>query len=90
MNIYEGRHIRGYVETTISRGRIVWQHGRLQSVVQRGTGRFVPLPLHGPLHTGLYQPGFVNQHRNGGENENGQVGRSVSQERGPSLSKEEL
>jgi len=59
LNIYEGRRIQGYVETTISRGRVVWQHGQLN--VEPGSGRFVPLPLHGPLFDGLPKPGSARQ-----------------------------
>eukprot|EP00983_Pelagomonas_calceolata_P066831 1149232-Pelagomonas_calceolata.AAC.4 len=108
LNIYEGRRIQGYVETTISStpsaiqiyplniininfpvegiggrlnssgfqpsfvltlcavvwegtygGRVVWQHGQLN--VEPGSGRFVPLPLHGPLFDGLPKPGSARQ-----------------------------
>lgn len=54
-NIYEGRKIKGKVktsnfyilstflkvETTISRGRIVWENGKLN--VEPGTGRYIPM-----------------------------------------------
>jgi len=62
LNIYEGKLIRGKVEVTISRGRIVWQHGKLS--VTPGTGRFLPLDAFGPVfgrtkttrvHTGLHK-----------------------------------
>ncbi len=35
--------------TTISRGRIVFESGRLTDEVRPGTGRYVPMPPHGPL-----------------------------------------
>ncbi|KAF5832220.1 hypothetical protein DUNSADRAFT_11977 [Dunaliella salina] len=59
LNVYEGRRIKGFVETTISRGRLVWQHGQLN--VESGSGRFVPLPLHGPLFDGLPKPELPRQ-----------------------------
>ncbi|KXZ48335.1 hypothetical protein GPECTOR_28g741 [Gonium pectorale] len=46
-NVYEGKVVQGKVVTTISRGRLVWHEGRLR--VEPGSGRFVPLPSHGPL-----------------------------------------
>ena len=50
-NVYEGKPITGRVVVTISRGRVVWENGRLN--VTRGSGRFVPLATHGPLFEGL-------------------------------------
>ncbi|CAI2311334.1 unnamed protein product [Caenorhabditis sp. 36 PRJEB53466] len=46
-NIFEGIKCHGVAETTISRGRIVWAHGKLQTVP--GSGRFVPLPTNSPF-----------------------------------------
>lgn len=40
-NIYEGKEIKGKVVVTISRGRVVWENGKLD--VQSGTGRFIPM-----------------------------------------------
>lgn len=40
-NIYEGKEIKGKVMVTISRGRVVWENGKLD--VQSGTGRFIPM-----------------------------------------------
>ncbi|KAL6746708.1 hypothetical protein V8C86DRAFT_2933980 [Haematococcus lacustris] len=51
LNIYEGRRVRGRVVTTLSRGRVVWEHGQLR--VERNTGRLLALPLFGPLFEGL-------------------------------------
>ena len=39
------------VTVTISRGRILWQAGRL--VAKPGTGRFIRMPLFGALFEGL-------------------------------------
>lgn len=50
-NIYEGMEFTGKVETTISRGRLVWHNNKLN--VKPGTGRYVEMPLFGPLFTGL-------------------------------------
>jgi dihydropyrimidinase len=36
---------------TISRGRFVWEGGKLS--VSRGSGHFIPLPPFGPLYEGL-------------------------------------
>lgn len=52
-NVYEGKSIRGQVVVTISRGRLVWYDGQLN--VQRGTGRFIPMPPGGSLFEGLEQ-----------------------------------
>jgi len=46
-NVYEGKKINGVVDTTISRGVIVWEDGKL--TVVKGAGRFVPTPLGGSL-----------------------------------------
>lgn len=51
LNIYEGYKVRGKVTVTISRGRVVWENGQLN--VEKGSGRYVPLPVHGPLFDGL-------------------------------------
>jgi len=51
LNIYEGYRMRGQVVVTVSRGRVVWEGGVLS--VERGSGRFLPLPLQGPLFAGL-------------------------------------
>ncbi|CAI5468113.1 unnamed protein product, partial [Closterium sp. Yama58-4] len=42
---------QGNIEVTVSQGRVVWQHGRLN--VTRGAGRFVPMRPFGPLFHGL-------------------------------------
>ena len=39
------------VVTTISQGRVVWEHGKLH--VLPGTGRFIPRPVFPPLFEGL-------------------------------------
>ena len=39
--------LQGNIEMTISQGRIVYQDGKLN--VQKGAGRFIPLPTFGPL-----------------------------------------
>ncbi|KAH7415095.1 hypothetical protein KP509_14G026900 [Ceratopteris richardii] len=50
-NIYEGWTLRGKIETTISRGRIVWENGKLN--VSPGSGRFIPLPPYSYLFNGI-------------------------------------
>jgi dihydropyrimidinase len=40
---YEGRHVTGWPETVISRGRIVVESGKL--LVDRGSGNFLPCAL---------------------------------------------
>lgn len=52
-NIYEGMHIKGKVTVTISRGRVLWENGKLRATP--GSGRFIPLPPFGPLFHGLDQ-----------------------------------
>ncbi|CAI7880249.1 unnamed protein product [Closterium sp. NIES-54] len=50
-NVYEGWRMQGNIEVTVSQGRVVWQHGRLN--VTRGAGRFVPMRPFGPLFHGI-------------------------------------
>ncbi|OAE23835.1 hypothetical protein AXG93_369s1290 [Marchantia polymorpha subsp. ruderalis] len=50
-NIYEGWSMKGNIETTISQGKVVWDKGHLN--VERGVGRYIPLPPFGPLFDGL-------------------------------------
>ncbi|EIE27292.1 D-hydantoinase [Coccomyxa subellipsoidea C-169] len=50
-NIYEGREVKGQVVVTISQGKVVWENGKLN--IQEGAGRFVKLPVRGPLFEGL-------------------------------------
>jgi len=47
-NVYEGWEGAGLVVVTIAGGRVVWENGQLQNL-ERGRGRFVPLPPNGPL-----------------------------------------
>lgn len=47
-NIYEGYEVQGRVVTTISRGRVMWDGGRLTDEVKPGSGRFVELPAFPP------------------------------------------
>ncbi len=49
--IITGKRIQGKVVVTVSRGRVVWENGRLN--VQPGTSRYVHLPTNGPLFEGL-------------------------------------
>ncbi|KAL3097130.1 hypothetical protein niasHS_002846 [Heterodera schachtii] len=51
-NIFEGMEVRGVPEVTISRGRVVWEGGKLN--VQAGAGKFVPLPANCPLVFGTH------------------------------------
>jgi dihydropyrimidinase len=46
------------VVTTLSRGKVVWDQGKLFTKV--GDGRFVPLPPFGPLFTGLDRQDATN------------------------------
>lgn len=50
-NIYEGWTMKGKIETTISRGRVVWENGELN--VEPGSGRYVHLPPYSYLFNGL-------------------------------------
>mmetsp|Transcript_26313 Transcript_26313/g.36632 ORF Transcript_26313/g.36632 Transcript_26313/m.36632 type:complete len:498 (+) Transcript_26313:655-2148(+) len=47
-NIFEGMEVSGIADVTISRGRIVWQNGSLQT--EQGWGRYVPRPCFGPIY----------------------------------------
>jgi dihydropyrimidinase len=46
-NIYEGMEVTGNAAVTISRGRVVWKDGALQTV--RGAGRYVERPPFAPF-----------------------------------------
>jgi dihydropyrimidinase len=41
-SVYEGRKVKGKVVTTISRGKVVWDNGKLNT--KPGEGRFIPMP----------------------------------------------
>lgn len=58
-NVYEGKRIKGKVVVTVSRGRVVWEGGKLN--VEPGTARFVELPTGGPLFEGLGARGGVER-----------------------------
>ena len=44
-SVYEGRKVKGKVTVTISRGKVVWENGRLHTTP--GEGRFIAMP---PIH----------------------------------------
>lgn len=46
-NIYEGYTAKGKIETTISRGRLVWHDSKLD--IQPGSGRYIKLPTGSDL-----------------------------------------
>ncbi|KAL3683562.1 hypothetical protein R1sor_001584 [Riccia sorocarpa] len=50
-NVYEGWTIKGNIEVTISQGKVVWDNGQLN--VEKGAGRYIPMPPFGPLFDGL-------------------------------------
>lgn len=50
-NIYEGWTMQGKIEKTISRGRVVWENGKLH--IKKGSGRYIPLLPFGNLFNGL-------------------------------------
>eukprot|EP00955_Chlamydomonas_euryale_P078598 363178-Chlamydomonas_euryale.AAC.1 len=50
-NVYEGMRIKGRVVSTVSRGRLLWDAGKLYA--EPGTGQYIPLPTGGPLFEGL-------------------------------------
>ncbi|CAL4973527.1 unnamed protein product [Urochloa decumbens] len=50
-NVYEGWKGKGLVEVTISRGRVVWEDGKLN--ITPGTGRYVKLPPFGYVFDGI-------------------------------------
>ncbi|VDD94777.1 unnamed protein product [Enterobius vermicularis] len=45
-NIFEGMEVHDVCEMTISRGKVVWENGKLNTV--KGSGKFVPLPPFSP------------------------------------------
>uniref|UniRef100_A0A1I7XSM0 dihydropyrimidinase n=1 Tax=Heterorhabditis bacteriophora TaxID=37862 RepID=A0A1I7XSM0_HETBA len=45
-NIFEGMEVHGVAETTISKGKVVWENNRLS--VKAGSGQFVPLAPFSP------------------------------------------
>lgn len=50
-NAYEGKEIEGHVVMTISRGKVVYENGKLN--VEKGAGRFIPTPPGGIMFEGL-------------------------------------
>lgn len=48
-NVYEGMTVEGNCSITISRGKVVWEDGKLSSV--RGAGQYVNRPLKAPAWT---------------------------------------
>ncbi|XP_072997985.1 dihydropyrimidinase [Typha latifolia] len=50
-NVYEGRAGKGKVEVTISRGRVVWEQGKLE--VTPGSGKYINMPPFGYLFDGI-------------------------------------
>jgi hypothetical protein len=50
-----GKVIHGRVVVTISRGRVVWEDGKLSA--SPSTGRFIPMEPFGPLYQGLDKQG---------------------------------
>ena len=50
------------VITTISQGRVVWEHGKLH--VQPGRGRFIPRPAFPPMFDGLNRTDAAWLHAN--------------------------
>ena len=52
---FAGKVIHGQVAVTISRGRVVWENGKLS--VEPGTGKFIPMKPFGPLYEGLDKQG---------------------------------
>ncbi|CAO1944693.1 unnamed protein product [Urochloa humidicola] len=50
-NVYEGWKGKGVVEVTISRGRVVWEDGKLS--ITPGTGRYIRLPPFGYVFDGI-------------------------------------
>jgi dihydropyrimidinase len=45
-NIYEGMEVIGGPAVTMSRGRVLWENGKLTTTP--GTGKYLPRPLYGP------------------------------------------
>ncbi|XP_058107461.1 dihydropyrimidinase-like isoform X1 [Magnolia sinica] len=50
-NVYEGQKGKGKVEVTISRGRVVWEDGKLK--VEPGSGRYIKMPPFGYIFDGI-------------------------------------
>jgi dihydropyrimidinase len=50
-NVYDGRRVKGKVETTIAGGRVVWENDELK--VEPGTGKYVEMPPFSHLFDGI-------------------------------------
>jgi len=50
-NIFEGMKVTGVAAVTISRGKVVWENGKLFTV--KGSGKFVPRPCFGTAFDGI-------------------------------------
>lgn len=86
LNIYEGKRIKGKVEITIRRGEVVWRNDKL--TVKPGTGRFLPLPLFGPLYDGIGERD--QQSVKLSQKFRAQYSKSASVAKGPTAGKDEL
>ena len=58
-NAYEGKKLKGFVTTTISRGVVVWENEKLTAI--KGAGKFVETPAGGILFEGLEQENASKQ-----------------------------
>lgn len=58
-NIYEGMEVTGVANTTIGRGRILYQDGDVRTV--RGTGKYIPRPTFAPYYDALKVRKEVNK-----------------------------
>ncbi|MFT5481823.1 MAG: dihydropyrimidinase [Halieaceae bacterium] len=47
-NIFEGKIVKGIPSHTISRGKVVWQDGQLNT--ERGAGRYIDRPAYPPVY----------------------------------------
>ncbi|KAG9454922.1 hypothetical protein H6P81_007826 [Aristolochia fimbriata] len=50
-NVYEGRKGKGKIEVTISRGKVVWENGKLK--VEAGAGRYIKMPPFSYVFDGI-------------------------------------
>jgi len=60
-NIFEGMVVHGVAEYTISRGRVVWEHGVLKT--EKGWGKFIPRSCWGPPYDGMNQRDIARDER---------------------------
>jgi len=60
-NIFEGMEVHGIATVTISRGKVVWENGKM--LTQKGSGKYVPRATFGPIFDGIKEREIARDER---------------------------